>query len=276
MSSRWLAFSAVMVTGWMGCVHAQTASGTVTIGKDKFEMKYAAAALVRDSAEKSKTKTRIVVADQPIPADILDDEAQVWDLKSKGFHALEIEITEDKSNFSAFLIGPTMQGSYTVSGTLKDNLITVFTKQRVEGSLESAPEEHNGNMVGYSVKFAANVAPMESAPTAADAAAAAGKESTRAYLSLVAAIRTGDKQKIIEMAPPDKRSMIDTPQFPMMLKMAQEMQPKDIKVLKAVETGDSATLVARGMSDGKAQRGKIHLRKTNGKWIMESESWAAE
>jgi hypothetical protein len=246
-----------------------TASGTLTIGKDAFEMKYAAATLTKDG-------TRVVLADKPIPVDLLDDESQIWDLKTQGFHGLQIDIAQDKENYSLFVISATLQGTRSHSGTLDAKRLTVFTKQRVEGSFEAAPDEIGGTSVGYSVKFASDVIPPEAAPTPADAAAAAGKGSTAVYLALVAAIRSGDKQKIIDLAPPDKRAAIDTPQFPEILKMVQMMTPTDIKVLKATETGDHAKLIARGMDDGKPQRGKIYLNRVDGKWIMASESWGSE
>jgi hypothetical protein len=247
----------------------QTASGTLTIGADKFEMKHAAATLVKGA-------TRIVLADKPIPGDLLDDEGQIWDLKTQGYHGMQIDIDADRNNYSLIVISSTLQGTITMSGTFHPEKLSVFTEKRVEGALEAAPEQIGEAKVGYAVKFATPVMPPEPAPTAADKTAAAGKESTKVYLSLVAAIYTGDKQKILELAPPDKRAAIDTPQFPEILKMVQAMTPKDIQVLKATETGDHAKLIARGTMDGAAQRGKIYLNRVNGKWIMASESWGSE
>src|SRR5215510_8505204 len=65
---------------------AQTASGTLTIGKEQFELKHAAATIVKGA-------TRIVVADKPIPEDLLDDESQIWDLKTQGYHGFQLDIT---------------------------------------------------------------------------------------------------------------------------------------------------------------------------------------
>jgi hypothetical protein len=250
-------------------LHGQTASGTLTIGNDQFEMKYSAAAL-------AKGGTRIVLADKPIPEDVIDDEGQIWDLKRSGFHGLQVDITQDKQNYSIFVISSTLEGSLTHSGTFDASRLTVFTDKRVEGALDAAPEKTGENTVGWSVKFAANVTPPEAAPTPADQTAAASKQSTKAYLALVAAIHAGDKKTILDLAPPDRRPMIDTPQFPEMLKMVQAMTPTDVLVLKAAETGDHARLVARGKLDGSPRRGKIYLNRVNGKWIMANESWSIE
>lgn len=259
-----------------GTVLAQNVSGTVTINNDKFEMKYGGATLAPDSFDKTKNQVRIVVADQPVPQELLADEGQLWDLKSKGYHGLEIQISLDKSNYSMIVISSTIPGTVSRSGTFDAKQLTVFTNTRVEGAMQTAPQDHGGVMLGFAIKFALDIVPPEAAPTPADAAAAAGKESVKAYLSLVEAIRTGNKQKILEMAPPDKRAQIDTPQFPEMLKFVQMMTPQDIKVLKAVEAGDKSTLTTRGMSEGKPQRGKVYLTRVNGKWLVASESWGAE
>jgi hypothetical protein len=257
------------VLAFAATVHAQTASGTLTINRDQFELKHAAAAAV-------KGRTRIVVADKPIPEDLMDDEGQLWDLKTSGYHGFQLDIEADRQNYSLVVISSTLEGTVTMSGTFHPERLSVFTAKRVEGALEEAPEKIGENTVGYKVKFAAAVAPAEPAPTAADKAAAAGKESTKVYLSLIAAIRAGDKQKILELAPPDKRAAIDTPEFPKILKMVQMMTPTNIQVLKATETGDHARLIASGLEDGKPQRGKIYLNRVNGRWIMASESWGAQ
>jgi len=250
-------------------LQAQTASGTLSIGKDQFEMKYAAAAQIKNG-------TRIVLADKPIPADLLDDEAQIWDLKASGHHGLELNIDADRKNYSLFVISSTLNGTVTMSGTFHPEWLSTFTASRVEGAFKAEPKQIGDDTVGYAVKFAAAVAPAEPAPTSADSAAAANKESTKVYLALVAAIRAGDKQKIMALAPPDKRAAIDTPQFPEMLKMVQAMTPTNIQVLKATETGDHAKLIARGTLEGTAQRGNIYLNRVNGRWIMAGESWASE
>lgn len=261
-----------------GAVYAQgTASGFMTINNERFELNSVAAILAPDTFDKTKLQTRIVIADKPIPMGILGDEGEVWDLKTKGFHGLEISINEDKSNYSLFVISSTLQGhTISLSGTFDAKRVSIFTKQRAAGSMEAKPDKIGDTTFSYSVKFDTRVAQPEAAPTAADTAAAAGKESTKAYLALVAAIRAGDKAKIIALSPPDKRAMIDTPDFPKMLELVQMMTPTKIEVLKATETGDEATLIARGISEGKPQRGKIYLSRVGGKWVMKSESWGAE
>jgi Domain of unknown function (DUF4878) len=70
--------------------------------------------------------------------------------------------------------------------------------------------------------------------------------------------------------------MVDSPDFPKMLEMVQAMQAKDIHVLKATESGNTATLIVDGTQDGKPQRGKVILTKSDGRWNLVSESWKAK
>jgi hypothetical protein len=251
-----------------------TASGTLTLNGKTFQLKYAAAIQVPNS-DKTKTATRIVLADKPIPLDVMDDLSQIWDLKTQDVHGLQLDIDAGKSSVNAFVISNTLEGSVSLSRTLDPAAFSVFTSKRVQGTLQN-DGEIGSNKYSYDVKFATDVAPAPAEPTPADAAAAAQMASTKSYLALVKAIQTGDKQAIIAMSPPDRRASVDTPDFPKMLKMVQAMQAQDIRVLKATETGNTATLIASGTQDGKPQRGKITLTKTDGHWVMDSESWGAK
>ena len=271
MSMRLCAVFAIAVPA---CLLAQnSASGILIINKDRFDLKYVSAAQAPDTFDKSKLATRIVVADKPIPPEVMDDEAQIWDLKSQGFHGMEITLGADHGNIAIFLISPTLEGSISNSGTFDPQTFPVLTAKRVEGIVKAAQETLGSNTYSYNVKIAADVVPAETVPTAADAAAAAGKESTRAYLALVAAIRAGNKEQILALGPPERRAQIDTPEFPQMLKMVQSMTPRNIKVLKATESGDKAQLVVTGVQEGKTQHGKVYLIKQGGKWLVTSESW---
>jgi hypothetical protein len=252
-----------------------TASGTLTLNGRSFPLKYSAAILVPNTDNKTKMGTRIVLADKPIPPDVMDDFAAIWDLKTKDFHGLQLDIDSSKGNIGAFVISNTLEGSLSQSRTFNPSTFTVFTDKRVEGTVKD-DTELGSNKYSYNVKFATDVATPPAEPTAADATAAAQMASTKAYLKLVKAIQTGDKQIIIALSPPDRRAMVDTPDFPKILEMVQMMQAKDIHVLKATEAGDTATLIASGTQDGKPQRGKITLTKADGKWVMASESWGAK
>ena len=204
----------------------------------------------------------------------MDDMAAIWDLKTKDVHGLQLDIGASKGNIDVFVISNTLDGSLSQSTTFDPATFAVLTDKRVEGTVKNQIEL-GSNKCSFDVKFATDVAPLPAEPTPADAKAAAQMASTKSYLAFVKAIETGDKQAIIAMSPPDRRAMVDSPDFPKMLEMVQAMQAKDIHVLKATEAGNTATLIVDGTQDGKPQRGKVTLTKTDGRWIMVSESWKA-
>ena len=252
-----------------------TASGVLTLNQQTFQLGYSAAIQVPDSLDKGKMATRIVVADKPIPPEVMDDEASIWDLKSKDFHGIQIDIGAGKGSINTFIISNTLEGSMSGSRTFDFGTFPVFTNKRVEGTIKNEGEI-GSNKYSYDVKFATDIVASAPEPSADDASAAAHKESTKAYLALVEAIRSGNKQQILAMSPPERRAMIDTPDFPKMLQLVQAMQPQNIRVLKATETGDTAILIVSGRQEGANQRGKITLIKANGKWVMAEESWKAK
>jgi hypothetical protein len=259
-----------------GTLHAQgTVSGFVTINNDRFELNSVAAMLVPDSFDKTKTKvrTRMVLADKPVPQDVLDDQSQIWDLKTQGYHGLQIEFSEDRAYYSLLVISGTLHSSVSTSGTFDSKKLTISTGQRVAGALETKPDKVGEVTLSYSVKFDTRVASQDPAPTAADTVAAAGKESTQAYLALVAAIRAGDKQRMLDLSPPERRAAIDSPKFPEALRMIQSLTPQKIEILKATENGDRAKLIARGTSDDMTHLAKIYMNRVDGKWILITESW---
>lgn len=259
-----------------GTLHAQgTVSGYVTINNDRFDLNSVAAMLVPDSFDKTKPKlrARIVLTDKPVPQDVLDDQSEIWDLKTQGYHGLQLEIAEDKKMYSLMVLSSTLHSSVTISGTFDAAKLPIFTRQRAAGAIEAKPDKVGETTVSYSVKFDTRIAPQDPEPTAADATAAASKESTKAYLALITAIRTGDKQRIVELTPPERRAAFDSPKFPEALRMIQSLTPQIIEVLKATENGDRAKLIARGTSGGMTHLAKIYMNRVDGKWILYAESW---
>ena len=52
------------------------------------------------------------------------------------------------------------------------------------------------------------------------------------------------------------------------------MQKQDIRVVKAIATGDETTLLVQGKSaEGAPQKGEVIMKLENGKWIMRNEKW---
>lgn len=256
-----------------------SASGTMTIEGKTFELKHAKATRIVDWTDKQKEATLLLLTDNPVPDSAVLDSGELMDLYRDGkVNGLKVEFTDDGQNRSYILMSNAYEGSISMSGTFDSaKELAVFTEKRIEGTMVQEPRKLGDTTYAFDVKFAADVAPrvIESEPTPADTAAAAKASSAKAYLAFIEAVRKGDKAKLLAMSPPERREMIDTPDFPEILKMVQAMMAKNIRVLKTTETGDKAILIASGIEDGKEQRGKITMiRQSNGSWAMERESWA--
>lgn len=255
---------------------AGTASGTLTIQGKTFPMKYAYAVQFPDWFDKSKMGTRLLVSDSPVPEALLQEETEIMSLAHQGkINALQFEIGADRSSISMSIWSNSLGGSISTSKNFDAQQVPVFTATRIEGALSIEPAKLGDTAYQYNVKFAAAIQPRAVAapPTAADTAAAAKAPSTAAYLAWTAALKSGNKAKLLELASPDVRKMIDQPDFAEKLALVQSMAPTNLKVLKAAETGDEARLTVTGVRDGDSMTGTITMMRQAGKWLLIKESW---
>jgi hypothetical protein len=255
---------------------AGTASGTVTVQGQTIEMKYAYAVQIPDFFDKTKMGTRLVVSDAPVPEAALQEDMELMSLSRSGkFNAIQFEFGESRGNVSMFVLSNKLGGSLSVSKNFDPKSIPVFTATKMEGALAAEPSKLGGMSYQYNVKFSTPIAPrvVAAAPSPADAAAAAKAVSAQSYLAFVAAVRSGNKAKMLELASPKVRQMMDTPDFAQNLSLVQAMLPSNIKVMKATETGDEATLIVTGTEEGKTKRGTVTMMRQGGKWFIVKESW---
>lgn len=248
-----------------------TASGTLTVQGHTIAMKHAQAVAIEDG-------TRLVVSDAPIPASALQDHFELMRLTREGkVNAIQIEIGASKTSLGTAIMSNKLEASVSTATMLDPKAIPVFTSTRLEGAL-SIPASSLGPMkYQYSIRFAADITPRitKAAPTPADTASASKAPSAQAYLAFVAAVRAGNKARLLELSSPRVRKMIDQPDFAEKLGFIQAMLPADIQVLKAEESGDSSTLTVTGTEEGKRKEGTVKLTRQAGKWSIERESWTS-
>jgi len=191
----------------------------------------------------------------------------VWDNKLNG---VEIEIKGDSVSWML----KTSAAGGIVSGSRSPNPHKLqVTANRVKGRVEidERENEHTKYFIAFDVDSAIERYVAPPAPTAADTAAAKKHPATAAYMTFQAALMKGDKATMTKLIDPEKAKMMDTPEFPQMIKFIQEMQAKNIQVLRVAENGDSATLTVTG-SAGK-QKGTVTMQRRDGQWILMKESW---
>jgi hypothetical protein len=256
-----------------------TASGTLTVNGQTLQMKYAYAAQFPDWFDKTKLATRLVVSDAPIPDAAIQDEMELMSLARAGkMNAVQFEIGAGKTNISMSIQSNKLGGSMSLSKNFDAKAIPVFTADRIEGALAAEPSKMGGMSYAYNLKFATAIAPrvVVAAPTPADAATAAKTGSAQAYLAFVAAVKAGNKAKMLELASPKVRQMMDQPDFAEKLSLVQAMMPSKIQVLKADETGDEAKLTVSGVEDGKTRQGTVTMMRQAGKWYLVKEAWRSQ
>jgi hypothetical protein len=205
------------------------------------------------------------------PAVRVDPDAVMELLWDKKLNAVEIQLKEDGINWTIM----SSERQSTPSGSQSPNPYKlVASGGRVRGTAKMAAPSTLGDLEYY-YEFSVD-APIEAKvepppPTAADRAAAASSPVGKAYMALQSALMKGDKAAIMKAVDPAKASAIDTPEFPQILKMIQAMQPKNIQVLRAKESGNTAELDLTG--DGGTQIGVIKLQKMGDNWVVMKESW---
>jgi hypothetical protein len=253
-----------------------TASGTLTVQGQTIQMKYAYAVQIPDFFDKAKMGTRLLVTDAPVPDAAVQEEMELMSLARTGkLNAIQFEIGSERSSVSMSVLSNKLGGSLSVSKGFDAKAVPVFTATRMEGTMVVEPSKLGPMTYQYNVKFATAIAPrvVAPAPTTSDAASAAKAASAQAYLAFVAAVRSGNKAKMLELASPKVRQMMDTPDFAQNLAMVQAMLPSKIQVLKATETGDEATLMVTGTEEGQTKRGTVTMMRQAGKWYIVKESW---
>jgi len=260
-----------LATAVLGTATAIAATGIFEINDKKFELTHVYARKAPSTFEKKEESLYILAVDRALAPEVRTDEnavrGLVWDNKLNG---IELEIKGDSVSWML----KTSAAGGSVSGSRSPNPHKLqFTPTRVKGRVEMNEREssHTKYFIAFDVDSAIERYVAPPAPTAADTAAAKKHPATSAYMTFQAALMKGDKATMVKLIDPEKAKMMDTPDFPQMLKFIQEMQAKNIQVLRVIEKGDSATLTVTG-SAGK-QTGEVAMERRGGQWIVMKESW---
>ena len=254
---------------------AQTADGYIKVGSDQRNLRFARAAQIPDDLDKSKQMIHLVLSEAEIPSKALFDDMKLFDIRqAKVNQIVELNFRDNSVNW--FLTGKGMEGTRSMSQSPNPFPYQILAGA-IKGKIEAHGDAGSTGAAAYEISVT-YTAPLEkpvieSAPTAADAAAAAKSPAVKAYLDLVTALRAGDKAKIMSGVPAEKRAQMDSPDFPKMLAFVQSMMPQNLKVLKVVEKDGVATLTLSGTLEGSPQKGEATMKLEGGKWLMMSESW---
>jgi len=254
---------------------AGTGAGTLVVNGNRHELKYARAATLPDEMEKGKDMLRVMVSDAPFPSEAMFHDMDLSMLGADGkINGVQLDFHEN--GLVWLLRSSDSKASY--SQTQSPNPFPAkILRGKAEGEM-TAREKAESDVavtIEVSLKYSAPIEKYvpEPEPTAADAEAAKRNPAAIAYLGFAEAIRKGDRAGIIAMLTPERRAKIDNEHFPEILKMIQSMEPREVRIRKAVEKDGTATLWVSGKSDEGLQKGKITLHLEDRKWIVQNEEW---
>lgn len=248
------------------------APGKLVIHGETIVLTHVYARRAPQSFDEKKSAYYLLAVDRELSPAVRVDEDEVrslvWDNKLNG---IEIELSENSANW--MLKTRKIDGS--ISGSRSPNPFQVqFAGNRAKGVVKpEGPSKAGGTTYSFEFEVDAPVEVKTPAvePTAADKAEAKNSSAAKAYLTYLAALLKGDKVALMKSVDPEKAKMIDTPEFPKMLAFIQEMQPKNIEVVRAVESGDNAELTVLG--DAGKSRGTVKMSRALGGWRVVRESW---
>lgn len=266
--------TAALVTCVCGLAQAGTASGTLEVNGKTYQITNAYGIAVEDAFDKGKDMPMLILSDRPLPEKLLNEKTNFFELRDAGMNGMKMEFYSNGSNYSMMLVGAGVDGSVSMSGTFDAGQFTTYQPTKLAGKI-AAEKSIGDTTYKYDVTFETDVLPRKAkvAPTAAQLKAAQSAASAKAYLAFNQAMRAGKLDAIRAGVVPERAAMMDDPDFKKMLGLIQAMMPSDIAVVKATETGDDAELELTGKDGGKEKDGTVTMKRINGKWLVEKESW---
>jgi len=254
------------------------AEGKLTVAGKSTDVTYAYASARPGFFDKTKEDVTVIVSDVPLDAKALEDEFERIHMADAGkLHAFEITFDADAKPIStSFRHDGFKQAS--PSGLSSEDVFEkkTFDGKTVEGRYKSAkPHEFFGTTYSFDVSFKADIARKAKPvpPTVAETAAAQKSPQAKVYTDFLKAVQKEDLGAMRKLMTVEQAQHLDRPDAKKMVGLVKIMSPKDIQILKIVETGDTAELTVSGRQDGKTVVGIVHMVKESGAWKVQQEEW---
>jgi hypothetical protein len=248
-----------------------TASGKLTVGGKTTPLTHAYALARKDTFHPAQERIFIILSDVPVPAETLWDDFPGVKLAGAGqLHAVEVEVSADKSISSSAVVHEAFADSQSFQGTPAPAFeAKTFSAGSVEGKLTSGKQnDPKAAKIEYTATFRAPVL-HRPAPTATGAAVAqtAPGKTVLAFLKAAAA---GDKAALRKLMTPDYGKPLDGPNGKAILDnwKANPLDPAKTPFGTAFITGNSAEIVMLDKSTG-AMTAKFNLTLVAGEWKIE-------
>jgi hypothetical protein len=150
--------------------------------------------------------------------------------------------------------------------------IDKITEQSVVGRFKFSDADYKIDL-SFDVPILGRDAPLELPGVALPAN---GGEPGKALLATLAAMASGNLEKILAVSPPEKRAQFaeaaKRPDFAKQLTMMSAMQPTDLQILGGKSFEDRAWVEFKAKRDGKPIAGTASMQRIDGKWLMKKLS----
>jgi hypothetical protein len=194
---------------------AGTGQGTLIVNGNRYEPKYARAAILPDEIDKGKDMLRVMVSDAPFPG-----EAMLHDVDLV-LHGGDGKINGVELDFHADGLIWLLRTSDTTARFSRSQNPNPFSAKIVGGNAEGARTASQKS--GPNIEIAVEVS-LKYSGSNRKICARAGGDCSRcgsgeaqpcpiAYLGFADAIGNGDRPRLLAMLPPDRREKIDNEHF---------------------------------------------------------------
>jgi hypothetical protein len=248
-----------------------TASGKLIVGGKTTPLTHAYALARKDTFHPAQERIFIILSDVPVPAETLWDDFPGVKLAAAGqLHAVEVEVSADKSISSSAVVHQAFADSQSFQGTPAPAFeAKTFSAATVEGKLTSNKQDDpKATKIEYTATFRAPIL-HRPAPTATGAAVAQTAPG-KVVLAFLKAAAAGDKAALRKLMTADYGKPLDGPNGKAILDnwTANPLDPAKTPFGTAYITGNSAEVVMVDKSTG-AMTAKFNLSLVAGEWKIE-------
>jgi hypothetical protein len=256
------------------------ASGTLTVNGKPVTLAYAMATTQKNPFDAKKTDVVLLLTNVAVaPAAMADDFGRMKLAGKDNFSGVEVEIDGDGSVISGTLYSPEFKKfNGMISATGMHKFEGKVSASSIEGKLFI---EKDDDFAGYTYRYTATFqAPIAARPAPGTLATLAGKPLPadggapgKAYRDYVAALAAGDEAKLARSVNAEHAAQMKDPEFKKMLKMIQDLEPKNIHFVRGAIDGSKATLQVTGKDGTETQNGTVDMVLEGGTWKLAKESW---
>jgi hypothetical protein len=276
MLLRLWARSAFLLLGLSTAGLAEGGRGYVAVDGKFTGIAHVYAYQLPDTGEANAVTTVLVASDKEIPQNLRSPKPSEFALRDAGIFVAVLEFGKDPAEYTLTLTGAGVEGRSMFTGKLPADPWAVRGAERVQVGMQHQIKPGDRTIAFmFDIDTAPVVIAAKPAANPAEIEAARKAASTAAFLVYYEALRKGDWKTLATVVVPETADLLKEDFYRDAMKMKAEYMASDLQVLKAQENGDTAELTITGTETGiKGRMGKAVLKKVNGKWLVDSETWA--